>query len=74
MKRVAFELKPELHGKLKELSQRNSQGYSEYIRGLIAEEYNRVFNKKEDNVSSVTDTEIVEILKKIEINTRRGAE
>jgi hypothetical protein len=71
--RIAFELKADLHEKLERLCKRSSRGYSEYLRGLIAEEHNRVFSQKKSvTVGSDTDTDIIEILKKIEINTRRS--
>jgi hypothetical protein len=72
--RVAFELKKDLHEKLEKLCKRSSLGYSEYIRGLITEEYNRVFSKQEkvEDIKSDNDiNDIIELLRKIERNTRK---
>lgn len=63
--RVAFELPSNLHKKLQELCEQNSLSVSEYLRGLIAREYNN------SAVSpTMTDTTVLGVLKRIEKNTR----
>ena len=74
-KRITFELRRGLSKKLDELCKRDKLGYSEYIRNLIAEEYNRTFVKTGITINA-TDTDIdanmiISILEKIEQNTRK---
>jgi len=61
--RVAFELPNDLFDKLKSLCKQNSQGVSEYLRGLITKEYNNLVVNPPENT-------VLEVLKKIEKNTR----
>ena len=61
---VAFELPNDLFDKLKKLCKENSQGVSEYLRGLITKEYNNLA------VSTSTGDTALEVLKQIEKNTR----
>ena len=65
--RVAFELSIDLHNKLKLLCKNNNLGISEYLRGLIIKEYD---NQTSNSITNDTN-EILEILKQIEINTRK---
>jgi hypothetical protein len=65
--RVAFELSIDLHNKLIDLCKKNNFGISEYLRGLIIKEYD---NQTSNSITNDTN-EILEILKQIEINTRK---
>jgi predicted DNA-binding protein len=58
-KRVAFELPNDLHNKLKKLCKENNQGVSEYLRGLIKQEYNNTV------ASPMTGDTVLEVLKQI---------
>ena len=64
--RVAFELSTDLYNKLKKLCKENSQGVSEYLRGLIKQEYNNTVAPP----PMIGDTAVLEVLKQIEKNTR----
>ena len=68
-RRVAFELQTELDSKLKALCKHNNQSVSEYMRGLIVVEYQRL-NSKQPQQEVNSESSILNILKQIEENTR----